>query len=187
MGVAATQHDGPFGEAEYLALPEDSSQRVELIDGTLMMSPSPTRVHQRISFRLATILDQVVPEGFEVQEAINVRLGRDRIVIPDLAVVTKVGGNEVVVAAPDVVVLVEILSPSTKRMDRLLKPGLAAEAKIPYLWIVEPEGPVVTAYELDGSDYQQSVTATGDQHISLTEPFPVDFSPSELLAARRQK
>jgi Uma2 family endonuclease len=187
MGVAATQHDGPFSEAEYLALPEDSSQRVELIDGTLMMSPAPTRVHQRISFRLATILDQAVPEGFEVQRAINIRLDRDRILIPDLVVLTQVGGDELVAAAAEVAVFIEIVSPSTKRVDRLLKPGLAAEVGIPHFWLVEPEGPVVTAYELDGSDYQQSVTATGDQHISLTEPFPVDFSPSELLAARRQK
>ena len=188
MGVAALHHhDGPFTEAEYLALGEDSGQRRELIDGSLMMSPWPTRVHQRISLRLAMILDQAVPEGFEAQIGVNVRLGRDRILIPDNVVLTQVGGTELVVEAAGVAVFIEILSPSTKRIDRVLKTNLAAEARIPHFWLVDPDGPVVTVYELVGDAYKQSATATGEQLISLTMPFPVDFRPSELLAAHRQK
>lgn len=184
MGVPVELHPEPVSEEEYFARPY-TGQREELIDGVLVVSPGPGMPHQRMSFRLATILDQAVPESLEVLEAINVRLGSGRIIIPDVVVHSSVGTDGVFVPAEEVLMIVEIVSPSTKQIDRLLKPGLAAQARIQYYVLVEPDGPTVTMYELDSGSYREVATATGDKRLTVTDPFPLDFRPAELLAARR--
>jgi Uma2 family endonuclease len=184
MGVAASEHTEPFTEEQFFALPH-TSQRHELVDGTIVMSPAPSRLHQRIAFRLATILDQAVPAGLEVQEAVNVRLASGRIVIPDVAVLTSVGGVDLVVPAAEVLLMVEIISPSTDQIDRLLKPGLAAQAGIPFFVLIQPQEPAVSVRKLDNGSYQEIAAASGDEYLALTDPFPVGFRPADLLATRR--
>ena len=184
MGVPAELHPEPISEEEYFARPY-TGRREELIDGALMMSPGPSSPHQRISFRLATVLDKAVPEELEIQEAMNVRLASGRIIIPDVVVHTRVGTDDTFIPAADVLMIIEIVSPSTKLVDRWLKPHMAAEAGIPYFWLVEPEGPTVTVHELDNGSYREVATASGENRLTVTEPFPVEFRPAELLAARR--
>jgi len=184
MGVAVELHPEVFSEEEYLERP-CTGQREELIDGALLMSPAAGRPHQRISFRLATIVDQAVPADLEMQEAINVRLAPGRIVIPDIAVVTSVGVDDLVTPAAEVVMLVEIVSTSTKQIDRVLKPHLAAEVGIPYYVLVDPDGPTVAVHELVDGSYREVATASGEKQLTVTEPFPLDFRPADLLASRR--
>lgn len=81
--------------------------------------------------------------------------------------------------------MAEIFSPSTKQIDRLLKPGLAAEARIPYFWLVDPDGPTVTVHNLDNGSYREVASASGEKLLTVTEPFQVEFRPAELLASRR--
>ena len=184
MGPAAVDHPEPWSEEQYFALPY-TGQRHELIDGVLMMSPAPNLRHQRISQRLWQILDLAIPVGHEVHGPINVRLAPDRVVIPDVAVLTNAGGDGLVVPAAEVLVMVEVVSPSTRRIDRVLKPSLAAEAGIPYYILVEPDDPTVIVHELVDDAYRAVTSASGAERLSVTDPFPMDFRPAELLASRR--
>lgn len=60
--------EGPVTRRERDALPEDG-RRHELLDGMLVMSPAPSRRHQKLAFQLAVRLDAAVPREFEVMMA----------------------------------------------------------------------------------------------------------------------
>ena len=116
-------------EERFLELPTDR-RRVELLDGALLVSLNPAPPHQRLSFRLCALLDGARPDDVEVLEAVNVRLGPERILIPDLAVVTLADSEGVTCEASEVLLVVEILGPNRRRTDEAVKPALYAAAGV---------------------------------------------------------
>jgi Uma2 family endonuclease len=178
-------HVGPWTEAEFLALPED--RRIELLDGELLVSPSARRAHQRLSSRLWSALDAAATPGHEVLEAINVRVGPGRILIPDLAVVTDTGADDVVADAAAVALVVEIASPGSVAADRAIKPALYAAAGIPGYVRVDLGGDGVGAavYRLAGGRYVVSARVPSGERLSLTEPFPVELDLVRLAVTTR--
>ncbi|PJE97501.1 Uma2 family endonuclease [Streptomyces carminius] len=188
MSVAYS-HGGPWTVDEVLALPEDTSQRVELVGGALMMSPAPGLGHQRASHRLHVLLEQAaeaVGADVEVFEAINVVVP-DGLLIPDLAVVDAAATEEagVAVSAHDVLTVVEIASPSTRIADRKLKPSLYAAAGIEHYWRVELEpAPRLIVGRLRHGTYTEQPPHLAGAVAHLDEPFPVTFDPARLTARR---
>ncbi|MFE5899882.1 Uma2 family endonuclease [Streptomyces sp. NPDC056488] len=185
MSVAHS-HIGPWTLDDVLALEEDSAQRVELVGGQLMMSPAPGLAHQRASHRLHNLLQQAaetVGAEVEVFEAINI-IVPDGLLIPDLALVDAAAAREAVtaVAAHDVLMVVEIASPSTRVTDRKLKPALYAAAGIEHYWRIELEpAPRLLAGRRTGAG-----SYTDDEHLAgavarLAEPFPITFDPGSLI------
>jgi Uma2 family endonuclease len=102
---------GPWTEQEWAALPE-SMGRVELLDGALVVSPLPAVSHQRLVRNLACALEAAAPAGFEVFDGLNVQVGRDRIMIPDIVVLDKPGLDAVIVEPDCVALAVEVTPPS---------------------------------------------------------------------------
>jgi len=159
---------------EVLALPEDqtSLQRIELVDGVLLVSPAPTSTHQRILQKLQLAFAPTAPDGTEVLPGVNVRFGWKRLLIPDLVIVTCPEVDTVAYSASDVLLATEIVSPSTKVQDRILKRALYAESLIPYYLLVEPMEPAVaTLFELQGEEYVP-IAKSEDAELQLTRPFP---------------
>ena len=186
MSVAAN-HVGPWTVADLLNMEEDRRYRYELLDGTLMMSPSPGFRHQRASRRLANLLEtaaQSVGAPVEIMEAVNVELPSE-LFIPDIAVVeASVAAEDPTTCGPEAVwMVVEIVSPSTKHLDRRTKPIVYAEAGIDAYWRLELEPtPTLIISTLDKGVYTQQTTAPAGTLTNITNPFPLQIDPGALTS-----
>ncbi|WP_236788768.1 Uma2 family endonuclease [Amycolatopsis sp. GM8] len=163
-------HPAEWTVEEVLELPEDSGSRIELVDGVLVVSPAPTTRHQRILGNLYSLRDSA-PAGTEMLLGVNVRLNRRRLLIPDLVIVTCPGEDLVYVPAVEVLLAVEIESPSTKMQDRVLKRALYAEANIRYYLLVDAAArpAEATLHELVDGEYREIAHSTAGR-ITLTSP-----------------
>ena len=172
------------------------SERIEIINGEAVMMAPPTRIHQKISgelFRqLANFLEGKKCEVYAAPFAVRLfeKDGDtpedvDTMVEPDISVVCdhdkldKHGCK----GAPDLVV--EILSPSTRRHDRLVKLDLYQRAGVREYWIVDPDSQSVQVFLQDSNgslrlheDYGREdiakVNVLDGCFIELSKVFPND-------------
>mgnify|MGYP001560741406 CR=1 FL=1 len=146
---------------DYLLLPED--RRYEIIDGELFMTPSPKTMHQRLIVKLFRIIDDFVRKG-ELGEVFiapyDVVLSKHDVVQPDIIFVSKERSGIItelnIQGSPDLVI--EILSPSTKERDLVLKKKLYAAFGIKEYWIVDPENEKMTLLTLGKIGYEDQPT-----------------------------
>ncbi|MBM2622231.1 Uma2 family endonuclease [Actinoplanes sp. LDG1-06] len=156
---------------DVLALPDDAP-RVELSDGVMIVVPSPTYDHQDIVGLLWHWLRQRTPEGLRASMATGVALSLDTTFEPDVLLVdAEVEGKRHYSKAHKVVLVVEVVSPGTKRRDRLEKPAEYAAAGIRHYWRVEQEPIHVFAYDLVGDRYE--LVADSDIELVLSAPFEI--------------
>ncbi|MEZ0493696.1 Uma2 family endonuclease [Kineococcus sp. TBRC 1896] len=134
-------------------LPQDEGgPRIELVDGGLLVTPLAGPGHQYVVGELHNALRAVAPAGWTVLPGANVvrRGAQDRLLIPDVLVVeTAVLSEDSPYVDPsDVLLAVEVESPSTKSTDRLLKRELYGQWRIPSYWIVDTQACTVTRLRL---------------------------------------
>lgn len=174
---------GPITRAELDAMPDDG-RRHELLDGILLVTPAPAPMHQVAAARLARVLGNAAPAGLEVLPApLDVVLAKDTIVQPDVLVArfSDLTDRDLPTAP---LLAVEVLSPSTRRYDLLLKRARYEAAGTPSYWVVDPGVPSIIAWELRDGVYAEAGRATGDEPLELTEPYAVRIVPADLVAPR---
>ena len=140
----------------------DERDRIEILEGEAVMMSPPTRAYQEILMemarQIANFLEgkkcKVYPAPFAVhlfEKPGDAPDDVDTMVEPDISVVcdnSKLDSHGCK-GAPDMVV--EILSPSTRRHDRLVKLGLYQKAGVQEYWIADPENQTVQVFLLDDS------------------------------------
>ncbi len=145
-----------FTYQDYRTAPED--RRCELLDGDLLLVPSPVTYHQQILFRLATILSRLVQSqgiGEVFIAPYDVVLSDYDVVQPDILFVSNERAHIVtsdnIRGGPDLVV--EVLSPSTVERDLGYKRILYARHGVGEYWIVDPEAKTVEVLKLEAEEY----------------------------------
>jgi Uma2 family endonuclease len=162
----------------------DDGHRYELIDGVLIVSPAPTPIHQRAVFRLARLLEDACPDDLEVFVApLDVLLADDTVLEPDVLVARRKDLSERNLPAPPVLA-VEVLSPSTRRFDYMLKRSRYEAAGMPAYWVVDPAAPSLTAWELRDGCYVEVASVTGEAEYRAVLPYPVTVVSQQLVAER---
>jgi len=177
--------------AEYAALGETESGYTELVEGRLLMSPSPAPRHNIAALELAVQLRSQLPSHLIAVPEVDIDLelvparqpGFSRR--PDLVIVQRSGVKRVsdkggLLRASEVLVVIEIVSPGSRRTDRVTKRGDYADAGIPHYWIVDIEPPVsLLACHLAGEfGYADGGETTGK--FTTTEPIDIGLDLDQL-------
>jgi Uma2 family endonuclease len=172
---------------EWDALELDEARRWELVEGGIVMTPRPRPLHQIVSKNLTRLLDERQPDSLVVLQEVEITVEArfpPTVRDPDLVVVnrTVVERNPVRVDASDVVLVVEIVSPGSRRTDRVMKAYEYAKAGIEHYWIVDldaDEDERFLAHVLGEETYQRVGALVGDQ-VRTEEPLVLDFALDEL-------
>ena len=177
--------------AEYEALGEDDQTRWELQEGILMMSPSPKPRHMRLGARLFSQVDEQLPDELVAVPDVDVDLqlvtaeGPATVRRPDLVVVDsseyqRVEAEGGVLRASAVHVVVEIVSPGSRRTDYVTKRSEYAEAGISHYWIIDLTTPLsLVAFVLtDELGYVDNGEVTGE--FTTNSPCPLTIRLDQL-------
>lgn len=156
--LVAGPKQGNWTYEEYATLPDDG-RRYEIMDGVLLMTPSPGPGHQDVAMVLSYYLFQHVNMaglGKAFSAPLDVELAPKRVFQPDLFVLLKRSLHKVtatrIIGAPDLVI--EIASPGTAAYDRLSKYQAYAQAGVEEYWIVDTETSSVEVLLLQAGVYQ---------------------------------
>lgn len=169
----------PMTRADLYRLPNDG-RRYELIDGVLVVSPSPGTRHQRAVVRLTVVIAGSCPDEFEMFPApLDINVVEDTVLRPDALVVRRdrVGQHDLL-GMPELVV--EVQSPSTRLLDLELKRSRYEDAGCPSYWVIDPDVPSIVAWDLIDGRYVEAGRAEGDMELALTKPYPIVLNPARL-------
>jgi len=179
--VSTLPRSRPLNRADLDAMPDDG-HRYELIDGALIVTPAPSPRHQRAVGELHVLLRLACPAHLEVFLApLDVALADDTILQPDLLVARREDVTERdLPTAP--VLAIEVLSPSTRRIDLTLKRSRLEAAGCQSYWVVDPYEPSLTAWQLEAGVYVEVARAMGEQAWEPEMPFRLRVRPADLIA-----
>jgi Uma2 family endonuclease len=168
---------GPYTWDDFLALADDD--RRELIDGHLLEVDVATLPHEEIVATLITFLGawaraQEPRAGRVLASSYKVKISARRGVMPDVQFYRT--GNDAPAGQlqgltggrPDLAV--EVVSPSGRRYDRVVKLAWYASIGVPEYWIVDPEARTLERLVLDGEHYV-IVEALSDEDVFTPASF----------------
>lgn len=174
---------------DYLRLPDDG-KRYEIIKGVLYMVNAPSFLHQFITSTLTRLLGNFVAEnnlGLVLTAPFEVHLTEDtRPVQPDVLFIRAENWPDTEAAffegAPDLVV--EVLSPSSTRTDRIAKFTVYEQAKVNEYWIVNPKTRAIEVYTLTDEQYELKGEFTNEETIESVVLADLNLTTSHLFPKR---
>ena len=166
-----THESARLAYEDYAAMPSDGKRR-EILDGALHVTPAPSPQHQRLVLRLATHLRGRLGPGVEVFIApLDVILSPHDVLQPDVLAVADAAQVSArgIEGAP--LLVVEVLSPTTRAYDRTEKAAGYARLGVPHLWLVDSQGYRLECLRRTARGYR--TVAVGGRDGVLTHPdFP---------------
>ena len=182
--VVKKKKPGEYTIDDYYALPDE--RRVELIDGVIYDMTAPTGEHQIIAgeiyHQLMSCAEKYGMECMPFISPIDVQLDKDNktIVQPDVIVVCdlELMAKKVVYGAPEFVL--EVLSPSTKSKDMLIKLRKYKEAGCKEVWMVDPDKKTIAVYDFRSDTWPDIYNFEDSVPVKISEGrCSVDFTKVE--------
>jgi Uma2 family endonuclease len=172
--------DGPHGEL-------DALERIELIDGDLIVMSPRTEFRRRVVERLRDELARQAPAELTATREMDVVIAERQRPCPDVCIVAASAAADLdrtYYLPADVALVVEVVSKSSEIRDRETKPRRYAEAGIRHFWRVENDGgrPVAYVYELDPATRVYTLTGIFHERLMLPVPFAIDMSLAALVS-----
>lgn len=160
---------------EFSQMPDEPGCSIELMDGVVKKEPSPGVKHQVASFRLQRILADYFeggdPRGVVFGAPMAVTFSEVDLLIPDLFYVP--GNNRGIIeedrvnGTPELVV--EILSPSSYRRDRIEKMEIYRKAGILQYWLLDPNQRTLEVFVLKEGDYARIAAGCDEETVTIPD------------------
>jgi len=173
-----------FTYEDYRHMPDD--KRYELLEGELVMAPSPVEYHQRISGNLQFLLQKFVRQrnlGFIYDAPFDVVLSEENVVQPDILFVSRERSSiitaENIKGAPDLVI--EIVSPATEYRDREIKRKLYAKYGVKEYWLVDPDKQTIEVMELSEGGFRTREVYRKGEMVQSATLVGLSFDPGEIF------
>jgi len=146
MGMPAA----PFYTAEMVRnLPEDG-RRYEVVHGELLVTPAPRLWHQEVMLRLAIALSRYLdrePVGHVLTSPADISFAPDTLVQPDVFVVPREQARTLQwTGIRQLLLAIEVLSPSSARADRFTKRRWYQESEVRLYWVVDADAHAVEVW-----------------------------------------
>jgi Uma2 family endonuclease len=159
-------------------IPDDVPYRYELVDGGLLVTPPPDLRHAEAADALRQLLRDHLPSGLRVLTDPGVYVDRRNYRQPDVAVYRR-GERRDRMQVQDVVLAVEVVSPSSVTTDRVTKPAQYAAAGIPHFWRFELDPALLVTHALAAGVYHESGRFSDE--VDVREPVALRFRLADLL------
>jgi Uma2 family endonuclease len=159
---------------DYVALPADG-RRYELHEGELSVTPAPGMRHQDILLNLTLILAPHIRASGHGKFFLS-PFEPDLLYLDDSRL--RLAGERGIEGAPTLAV--EIISPSSRHIDRRAKMALYAQHGVDYYWIVDPVSQSIEAYNLAGLEYHLAAKLEGVESRALPPFVDLALNPSDV-------
>lgn len=161
-------------------LPDEGTRLYELVDGALLVSPPPRLEHDDAASALDHLLAPLLPADLRVGLHRGMYFDRRNYRHPDVAIFSRSAARaKGRIEASDVVLAVEVVSPSSVSTDRVAKPAQYAAAGIVRYWRLEPAPLLLVVHELAEGAYRE--TGRYDDVVAVQRPVPLRFRLAALL------
>jgi Uma2 family endonuclease len=175
------------------SIPENATG--EIINGELIVTPRPSRKHV---YTAAALGDEIGPPyragrggpgGWIILVEPEIGLG-EHIMVPDLAGWRKERypaeePHNWISVAPDWVC--EILSPSTRRRDRMEKMPIYAQFEVPYFWLIDPIDMTLEVFRLKEGEWVVAGLYAGDAKLRAVPFSEIEINLLDLWQETRLK
>jgi Uma2 family endonuclease len=175
---------------QFLELGEDPpGVRLELVNGEVAVSPSPIPSHGYVVLRLAKILSIHIDQHDlgRLYPDIDTIFGEYDVRRPDLLYFSKsrlhLIGEKAMEGPPDL--CIEVVSPSSVKVDRKEKLAQYAKAGVPFYWIADPKPRTLDGYELTSRKYRLTVKGKNSDRLRLPPFSDLEIPLGELWQPRR--
>lgn len=175
-GITAEQYD---------RMPVEDCRNIEIVDGSIVVSPAATPRHNEIAMELGHALKRAAPVPWRATLDSDLRISQVPLTNRRPDVIVYRGDPSARPILPEnALLVVEVMSPGSLSTDRIAKPVEYAAAGIPHYWRVEENTSGLTTYTFVLNPASREYSETGAYYGALKteQPFPVEIDLAALLA-----